>query len=74
MADPVRKKPVLQVLAKSVGDGHRDYERSDAGCDAGNRDASDDADEGLASFGSEIPRRDEKFEAHGPLSAVSLEL
>ena len=68
------EQALLEVLAKSVGDGHGDDEGGDARGDSGDGDAGDDADEGLPSLGSQIPRRDEEFEAHGKLSAVSYQL
>jgi hypothetical protein len=58
------EQSLLEVLAKSVGDGHGDHERGDAGGDAGDGDAGDDADEGLSSFCAQVAGRDEEFEAH----------
>jgi hypothetical protein len=58
------QEALLEILAKSVGDGHGDYERGHACRDSGNRDAGDDADEGLASFCAQVARRNEEFEAH----------
>ena len=55
---------ILQILAKSVVDGQCDDERGYAGGYSGNRDAGDDADEGLAALGAQVAGRDEEFEAH----------
>ena len=66
------EQALLQVLAKSVGDGHGDDERGDSGGDSGDGDAGDDADEGLPSFGAQVAGRDEEFEAHG--EAISCQL
>ncbi len=65
------EQTLLEVLAKSVGDGHGDHERSHAGSDTGDGDAGDDADEGLAAFGAQVAGRDEEFEAHGEVSELS---
>src|ERR1700689_4951587 len=58
------EQALLEVLAKSVGDGHGDHERGNAGGDAGDGDAGDDADEGLAALSAQVAGRDEEFEAH----------
>ena len=58
------EQPVLQVLAKAVIDGQRDDEGGDAGRDSNNRNDGDDADNGLATLGSEISRGNEKFKLH----------
>jgi hypothetical protein len=70
-------KALLKVLAKSIVNGECDNERSDPGSDADNRNAGNDADESLAALGTQVPGRNEKFEAHEPssyLSAVSFQL
>lgn len=58
------KKPVLQVLTKSVGDRESNDQRGYAGSDADNRDRRDHSNHGLAALGPEISRRDEEFKAH----------
>ena len=58
------QQPILQVLAKSIVDGEGHDQRSDSGRDSGDRNASDHANDGLASFSAEIAGRDEEFEAH----------
>ena len=54
----------LEVAAHAVGDGERDDERGDAGCDAEDADGGDDADYGLAALGAEITRGNEELETH----------
>ena len=56
---------ILQILAKAVVDGECDDERSDARGYSDNRDAGDDADEGLPALGAQVAGRDEEFKAHG---------
>ncbi len=56
---------LLQILAKAVVDGEGDDERGYAGGDPNDRNAGDDADEGLPSFCSQVSGCDEEFEAHG---------
>ena len=58
------QQALLQVLAKAIGDRHRDYERGHARGNANDGNAGDDADEGLPSFGAQVAGRDEEFEAH----------
>src|SRR6266853_1475000 len=58
------QQPVLQVLTESIVDGKGNDERSDPGCNSGDRDAGDNADDSLAAFGAEVASRDEEFEAH----------
>src|ERR1700686_5044779 len=58
------QQALLQVLAKAVGDGHRDHEGRYACGYSSDGDTGDDADEGLAALGAQIAGRDEEFEAH----------
>ncbi len=58
------QQPVLKVLAESVIDGQRDDERGHACRDSYDRDDGDDANDGLAAFGPEIPRGNKEFELH----------
>src|ERR1700688_1550443 len=54
------QQALLKVLAKAVGDGHRNHEIRYA-C---GYSSDGDADEGLAALGAQVASRDEEFEAH----------
>ena len=65
------EQAVLQVLAKAVVDSQRNDERSHARSDAQNGNDRDQADNGLAPFGTEVAGGDEEFEAHGLSCSVN---
>src|SRR6266852_3072932 len=65
------KQSLLKVLPEAVVDRKRYNQRCYSRRDTGNRDASDLADESLASFCAKITGGDEEFKAHGEKATSS---
>ena len=64
----MRRRPeqsLLKVLPEAVVDRKRYNQRRHSRRHPGNRDASDHADESLASFRAKVAGSDEEFKAHG---------
>src|SRR5581483_104039 len=58
------QQTLLQVLAEAVIDRKSDYQGGNARGDSGNGNPRNDANESLASLGTEVSRGDEEFETH----------
>ena len=57
-------KAILQIAAHAVGDGESDDESGDSGGDSGDGNGRDDADDGLAPFGFQVPSRHIELKSH----------
>ena len=55
---------MLQILAKSIIDRQRNYQRSDSRRHSGNRNSGNDANKCLPPFSAQVAGRNEKFKAH----------
>ena len=66
------EQALLQVAAKSIGNGQGDYQRSHSGGDADDRDGGNDRQHRFAASGLQVAQRNPELERHAFILVQSL--